>query len=260
MYWRFSGDPADIGFLHPRIGDIVEDTVTKTRWIKLGAGPRAFRRIDQIQTKNEKGESDGYCELNGNGLVPIGRFGLAPEVHTTLGATERWYVAGQANATALAPASLSANVIRALPLLRQYGAVVAKLSIAVTSGVANSRARLGIYKTNGSGSLWPTDLVVDAGEVSTATNGVKTVSVGQVISRGDFAWVGLLTDAAISIRCLAVAGAHAVFGVDTTLSVTPGVGASAPQTYGPLPAQFPTAGAAAITATPIPAIGVQYSA
>lgn len=260
MYWRFNGNPGQVGFAHPRIGDIVEDDVTKTRWIKVGPGPLAFMRIEMIERRTARGEPDGYCDLNQHGLVPVARLGLGPEVHTALGVTERIYVAGQANATALAPAQLTANVIRAMPILRPHGSIVGKLSIAVTGAIAGSKARLGIYTSTGNGSLWPRDLLADAGEVGTGSTGVKTVFVGQLIPRGEFAWVALLTDAAITIRCMPVAGAYPVFGVDLQMGVAAGVGALATQTYGALPALFPTAGAAAISATPIPAIGVQFSA
>lgn len=284
MYWRFPGDPSDVGFPKARIFDLVEDTTTGVRWVKIGGTATSYRRAADVlnfvlnhthpetdivglladlndkQNLSAKGQPAGYCDLNASGYVPFARIPTSPEVHTSIaGGSERWYVAGQEGALALVTGAPTANVIRAMPIRRRQGAVVDKISITVTAGVAGN-ARLGIYLAADNGSLWPGDLLVDAGEVATATNGVKTISLNdQIIPRGAQAWAVIVTDAASTIRCLPVAACWPIFGVDTTMGVAAGVGASATLAYGALPPTFPTAGGAAISAVPIPAIALHYS-
>lgn len=284
MYWRLPGDPSEIGFSKARIFDLVEDTTTGERWVKVGSTETSYRRAADVlnfvlnhhhpksdingliaalndkEDVSAKGQPAGYCDLNASGYVPFARIPTAPEVHASVaGGSERWYVAGQEGALALVTGAPTSNVIRAMPIRRRQGAVVDKISINVTAGVAGS-ARLGIYLAGGNGSQWPADLLLDAGEVETATNGVKTVSLNdQVIPRGAQAWAAVVSDAAPTIRCLPVAACWPIFGVDPDMGVAAGVGASATLAYGALPSTFPTAGGAAISAVPIPAIALHFS-
>ena len=180
--------------------------------------------------------------------------GAAPPWRKRKGATEnRWYAAGMVNATVLTTGAPTANFLRALPLITGR-ATLDRIAINVTTGTAGL-IRLGIY--NDDGNLYPSSLVLDAGEVSTGTAGVKTLTINQTLAPGLY-WLALVNNAASTIRALALGGCMAILGLDATLSTAPGVGWSAAFTYAALPASFP-AGASVLTATPVPAVFVRIA-
>lgn len=70
------------------------------------------------------------------------------------------------------------------PIVIPERTTVTKIGINVTTGVASSVARLGIYKMGANGV--PTTLVLDAGTVTTATTGEREVTISQVLEAGAY--------------------------------------------------------------------------
>jgi len=171
---------------------------------------------------------------------------------------ERWYIAGLANATAITTGAPSVNVLRAMPFLATRGGTLGKISIRVTAAVAGT-GRLGIYQATSDTNLYPNTRILDAGTVDHGTTGVKTLTISQALTANTLYWLCHVGSSAATIHCLALAGAFPIFGIDTGFGTAPGVGVSVAFTFGVLPATFPTGGSV-ITATPIPAIAVQFSA
>ena len=173
-----------------------------------------------------------------------------------MGATEdRWYCAGIDNATVLTTGAPTANVLRAMPFPKYRQRTLDRIAINVTTLTAGN-ARLGIYADDG--NCYPGSRILDAGAVDTGTTGVKALTISQVLTPGLY-WLVLVSNAASTIRALSVGGAIPILGLANDLSTAPGVGWSVAFTYAALPATFP-ADAAAITAVPIPAIFVRFSA
>lgn len=89
--------------------------------------------------------------------------------------TEGWNVGGSTST-----AAASADRLYGLPFLCRYPTVFTRIGIEVTSGAAGA-ARLGIYKMVDG---LPTDLVIDAGTVDTASPAVLEATISQFIPVG----------------------------------------------------------------------------
>jgi hypothetical protein len=126
--------------------------------------------------------------------------------------------------------------------------------------IANGLARCGIYQSISDTNLYPGARIADGGQVLTSTVGLKAATINVALIPNTLYWlVHLAGTAAATLRCMPLAGCMAIFGADNALGVAPGVGLSVTQAFGALPANFP-AGGAVITAVPLPAIGVRFSA
>jgi hypothetical protein len=196
--------------------------------------------------------------------VPAGGGGASKDdqYYRQVGTTplERWYVGGQGNATALTTGAPTINVLRALPFVSTRGGILDRIGVAVTTFIASGVGRCGIYAATSDVNLYPNSLVVDAGQILTATNGMKAATVNVALAANTLYWlVYVAGTAAATIRCLSLAGCQPIFGLDNALGTAPGVGISVNFTYGALPATFPASGAV-ISAVPVPAIGVRFSA
>jgi len=96
----------------------------------------------------------------------------------------------------------AANKIVFVPCIVPYNRTFTSIAIRVPVGgnVAGSSARLAIYLMDpikgGPGAL-----VVDAGAISTATVGLKAITINQALTRGVY-WVALWTSANINVQAL----------------------------------------------------------
>jgi len=173
---------------------------------------------------------------------------------------ETWYFPGMKAATALTTGAPTANVLRAFPFVApRRGAVLDRIGINVTTLLAGS-TRLGIYRTVSESNLYPGDLLLDAGQVDTGTAGVKTLTINQALDPGRIYHAGIVSNAAPTLRCIALAGVGiSLLGFGAAFPTTPTLGLSVAFTYAALPTPFP-AGAVAITAVPVPVIGLRFSA
>ncbi|HEY0751425.1 MAG TPA: hypothetical protein VGD26_09720 [Chitinophagaceae bacterium] len=99
--------------------------------------------------------------------------------------------------------ALVAGTLYANPLYVGEETVFNQIVITLTNaGSAGSVVRLGIYKSE---RLVPTTLIVDGGAVSSATSGVKSVTINTTLSPGLY-WVVAVTDSTVS-QCRAVTAA-----------------------------------------------------
>jgi hypothetical protein len=164
------------------------------------------------------------------------------------------------NATPLTTGSPTTGVLRAIPFLATRGGTLDRIAFQVTTLISSGVARAGIYQATSATNLYPNNLIVDGGEFVTSTTGLKAATINQALTANTLYYLVFLAGTAAStIRCLALAGCAVVLGLDNALGTTPAVGISVSQAYGALPGTFP-AGGAVITAVPVPAIGVRFSA
>lgn len=235
---------------------------------RLAVDPANYRYwITSIDNHdNESAPVGGGAGGVGTVAVPQDARVIAPSdiAHTGGAGLERWYAAGQVNATALTTGAPTANVLRAFPLIVPRRTFTwDRIAFNVTTFAAGN-ARIGIYKNvDDHATIYPGSLYFDSGSISTGTNGVKTATPalgfnGVSTSYGHLAWLVIVGDAAPTVRCQSVGGMLPI-GNDNTLPTTPSVGLSVAHAYAALPGTFP-AGAAEITAAPIPSIYVRYSA
>ena len=176
---------------------------------------------------------------------------------------DAYYVAGMVNGTALVTGAPTIGAIFALPFVAPMGGILDRIVFRVTTGAGSSVARVGIYANAAHNlALYPGALLVDGGEKTTTGTGVThSTTISVRVEPGELYWFTYLCGtAAPTLRCLAIAGCWPIMGLNANLAATPQIGWSVTQAYGALPAAFPVDYSAFITAVPVPAIGVRFSA
>jgi len=165
---------------------------------------------------------------------------------------EAWYTS-PITGTALTTGALTANRLYAIPFVVSKRTVLDRIAINVTTA-GTGNARLGIYEDLGT---YPSKLLLDAGAISIATTGVKSVTISHVLTNG-LKWLVIVSNGTPTIRSFAVASLSPVLGYGNTLGTAPNLGLYTAFTYAALPASFP-ASPTMITAVPIPAVFVRLN-
>lgn len=88
--------------------------------------------------------------------------------------------------------AVAGNILYAQILVVPRDITIDRIAIDVTTEEAAKKIRLGIYE-NGT-NLYPGALLVDAGEVSVASTGVKAITIDQALTKGIY-WLACVTDA-----------------------------------------------------------------
>lgn len=154
--------------------------------------------------------------------------------------------------------ALAANVLRALPFLEARGGAIDELVLDITVGAAGS-IRLGVYTTVSETNIYPSRLLLDTGNQTVVSAGVRIINVNLNLEPGLY-WIAYILDVAPTVRSIAAAGFLAtVFGRPETLGAeTPSAQWSVARAFGALPDPFPAGAAPVQAATLIPFIGVHY--
>lgn len=162
----------------------------------------------------------------------------------------------------LAPGTqaLSANVLRAFPWRVKNSVTLSSLRSEVTTLVAATTYRLGIYADNG--SAYPGTLVTnsDTGTFDGATAGVKTASFASaLLLRPGWYWIAVNSNGAPTLRALSVGAIENLLGVQGALGTNSTfTGWTIAQTFAALPSAFPaSATLLANTLAPLAAFAVQ---
>lgn len=93
--------------------------------------------------------------------------------------------------------ALTAERLYAMPMVIARATTWDKIAIYVSALDAGSVARLGIY--NDGTNLHPGTLLLDAGEISTATTGTKAIVINQALGKGIY-WIVVMSDGTPSLR------------------------------------------------------------
>jgi len=145
------------------------------------------------------------------------------------------------NAANLSTAATVANTLTLYPLIPLANAMtISALALYVTTGVAATGARLGIYADNG-GKPDGGALLCDSGALDTATSSTaREGAVSLTLAKATRYWLAVLSDGAPTLRGIAL-GSTMPLPVSTDLSST-GVRnrRTASVTYGALPSTCPT--------------------
>jgi len=99
----------------------------------------------------------------------------------------RWFTAPVGSPTAISP---TINNLCVVPITIQKAINVAQLSLTVTTAVAASTIRMGIYADNGIG--YPGALIIDAGSIDTSTTGNKTIACVTTLPPGTY-WIAYVS-------------------------------------------------------------------
>lgn len=161
--------------------------------------------------------------------------------------------------TTIATGAPTANRMYATPFVAPgRGGTINQLAFQVTTLLAGN-GRVGIYDSTSDSNIYPNNMIVDGGGVSTGTTGFKTAAVSVNLTPGKLYWAVYLGDAAPTLRVVNTGGGNGILGVDTSLVSTPNRGISVAQTYGALPSTF-TAGAVTESTSVVPCVYAKYSA
>ena len=102
---------------------------------------------------------------------------------------------------AFTTASVSANLLTAIPIFVPVTATMDRIAIEVTATGAGN-ARLGIYQDSGG---LPGALVDDSGTVDVSSTGLKTITISEVLTGPANYWLAYISDVAPTVR---VIGGH----------------------------------------------------
>jgi hypothetical protein len=186
------------------------------------------------------------------------------------------YPPGVCGSTAITTQACVAANFYAKPFIAPYrrAPTVGRIGVYVTTGVAASNMRLGIYDSRmmyqGGGryvaNAHPSRLLYDSGDLSTASSAAAvTASPALVLQPGRLYWAVGFTSAAITLRAAASSSNAVGFGCVDTINATghqngfygPALYGDPAATYGALPTLFPFV--AASVGTP-PAFFIRWSA
>jgi hypothetical protein len=155
------------------------------------------------------------------------------------------------------PQALTANTLRAFPWFFKYAATLASIRSEVSTLVAGSTYRLGIYADDG--SAYPGELIAgsDTGAFGSATVGPKTANFASAIAlQPSWIWVVVCSSGAPALRSIPVAAIENLLGVQGNIGTNSMLtGWTISQAFGPLPSTFP-AGATLLANTPAPLVGL----
>lgn len=139
--------------------------------------------------------------------------------------------------------TLGANTLYAIPLLVARNMTVDRIALQVSTLADPSNIRLGIY--NNGTNLYPGTLLLDAGTVSGATTGVKTITISQALTKGIY-WVVCVSDATPAVNALGYyAEPCMILGIRSTDFNHRNIGWSVAFTYAALPDPFTVGGSIA---------------
>ena len=148
--------------------------------------------------------------------------------------------------TATTTLAIAANILYAMPFFVPTTTTYTAISIEVTTLKAGASIQLGIYRDSGGA---PGALVLDAGNVSAAATGLKTIVIAQTLAPGWYWTVALASDTP-TVRATNTANCLRMLGGTTGLDTTNHVGWSVAQAYGALPNPFTGGGALLVSHAP----------
>ncbi|MBT9164029.1 MAG: hypothetical protein DDT23_00018 [candidate division WS2 bacterium] len=132
----------------------------------------------------------------------------------------RYYIAGHLGGGVATTLTVSANTIYAMPLILPQGVNIDRLLSEITV-LSAGNARFGIYSDE---NIHPRDLILNAGEVSTGSTGVRERSLNQNLTGNRLYWFVIHFSATPTVRAIAreyvlpVIGAPVTLGADITPS------------------------------------------
>jgi len=132
--------------------------------------------------------------------------------------------------------AMIADTLYAVPFLVVRDMTVDRIAVNVITLDSGKSARMGIYKDGT--NLYPGSLLLDAGEVSVATGGVKAITIDQALAKGLY-WLAIVSDGTPLNRILTYA--DTILGINST-HVNSQTGWSIGHTYAALPDPFTAGG------------------
>lgn len=183
-----------------------------------------------------------------------------PSIHVfrRKGTTEnRWYIGGMVAGGTMSTGAVVADNVYASPFMVGAPITLNDMGVNVVTGAALTNVRIGIYKDKNN---YPADLVVEAGEVATATSSTfASVALGtpQKLQPGLY-WFTIAVSGGPTLRYITTGQFVPLLGLNNTAGTTaPNTGWTHAFTYATLPSTFPSS-SPAISGSNFPAIYARF--
>lgn len=151
-----------------------------------------------------------------------------------------YYTQAVTSAPLTTSTAMSTNFIRAYPFYHGRAGTIDKLGFYVSTLAASGVGRIGLYKATSETNLYPNELVIDSGELSTASTGVKEATISVDLEADQLYWMVFLFGVANpTLRALQSYATPAILGDQNTFGTPVTIGLYASLAYQALPATFP---------------------
>lgn len=158
---------------------------------------------------------------------------------------ECWY-SGVVNQNAYTTATAQFNNLFAYPVTIGGSGFIDRIAFEVTTGVATSVGRCGIYRATSKFNIYPSERIVDGGEQDCSSAAIKSSTVSVFLAPGLYWFVIHTGVASPTVRAGSAAANSPISGVPATIGTSPNIGIFGASAYASLPATFP----AGITGAP----------
>lgn len=202
--------------------------ILKIRRIDLTANniviidPSGSETIDGLLTYELRTQF-AYVEIRSDGtnwqIIDYSYFDI--NAYKRLGtANNRWYIPGMIGASQFTALTVSANILYAQPLILGRIATINDLGINVTTGVASTEVKIGIYKDNG--AMQPSSLLYDTGALATTTSStfVSHALTTPLKLQPGLYWIVFSFNGTPSVRFVPLAGQVPLLGGDNVAATT----------------------------------------
>jgi hypothetical protein len=171
---------------------------------------------------------------------------------------ECWYSnqVSAAPATVTTAASTPVDTLRAFPFFVSSASSLDRLAFVVSTLAAAGVGRVGIYTTTSTTNLYPSTLVIESGELSTASIGAKVATISANLQSGSlYYFVFLFGVAAPILRAAQTYAVSGALGWPSSLVATPNIGFTTPLAYQALPTTFPAGATLLVSSATNPYLG-----
>lgn len=191
--------------------------------------------IDNLSDAITAVETELGTDPSGGQSTVKERLGVLAQMALTGGrrsyVTGRYY--GENNGNGLTTFALTANRLYFAPFFCIATTTFDRLVVYVSTAVAATNLRLGIFNSGSDG--FPGTRLLDAGTVASATTGTKEITISQSLTADTVYWLGVVSDGAPSIRVRSNSESPSL-GIGDNITTNPDTGIYMSHTYGALPA------------------------
>lgn len=184
-------------------------------------------------------------------------------VHSpTLSGLTNFFVAGAAVTPGFTTRTNVANQLVAIPFVAPTrGGSLDRIAVEVTTGVAATNVRMGVYLNAADDNLYPGSLLADSGLLPTTAASVQVGTIGVTLTPGALYWAVLNSSSAATVlRGMTAASCSDILGMQSAAGVVNGnVGIAVTLAFAAMPATFTAGGVYITSAAAVPLIQLRIT-
>jgi hypothetical protein len=197
------------------------------------------------------GDGSGVKPITGRDWSYFRQVGTSP--------VERLWSPNVSGAASLSQSTFTTGVYRATPFLTGRGGTIDRVGVRVTTGAASTNFRICLYDSTSDTNLYPNNLILDVGSLSSVSTGWINATVSQALKPGKLYWFAFENDSASpQFRSISGVGSVPILGYDNPPTTDAGTGWTVAHTFGACPSTFPASGTV-ISGAVSPVVNVRYS-